>query len=84
MQSQMAKLLSTTQLVSLRDKLFEAYSSLAGEGVSSYSIGDQTFTLRDLDSLWRQIQNLERQIAMKDRTLGGGGRNRITLRNFNG
>jgi hypothetical protein len=80
----MASLLSTQQLVELRDKLFGAYSALASEGVSSYSLGDQTFTLRDIDQLWRQIQKLERQIFLADRTMGGRGRNRIDMRRFRG
>tara|TARA_E500000318_G_C3425149_1_gene158872 strand:+ start:145 stop:387 length:243 start_codon:yes stop_codon:yes gene_type:complete len=80
----MASLTSTQKFVDLRDKLLEAYTSLAGEGVSSYSIGDQTFTLKDTGSLLEEIQKLDRIIALRTRTLGSKGYNRADLRKFNG
>lgn len=80
----MASTTSASQLVSIRDKLLTAYEALASEGVSSYSIGDQTFTLKDTSAMLEEIQNLDKLIALKDRTLGGRGRNRIDLGNFNG
>ncbi len=80
----MAATTSTTQLVAIRDKLLIAINKLAEEGVTSYSIGDQTFSLADVGNLLSQVEKLDKMIALKDRTLGGSGRNRITLRNFNG
>ncbi len=80
----MAATTSTTQLVAIRDKLLTAINKLAEEGVTSYSIGDQTFSLADVGNLLSQVEKLDKMIALKDRTLGGSGRNRITLRNFNG
>ena len=78
----MASLTTTAQLVSVRDKLLTAYGKLAEEGVSSYSIGDQTFTLKDTGDILTEIERLDRLIALKDSTLGGRGRNRITLKNY--
>jgi hypothetical protein len=80
----MASTTPLATLVSIRDKLLTAYLKLAEEGVSSYSIGDQTFTLKDTGNILNEIERLDRLIALKDRTLGGGGRNRITLKNFDG
>lgn len=68
----------------MRDNLVTAFNKLASEGVSSYTIGSQTFTMRDTDSILAQIERLDRQIAARDRTLNGKGRNRLTFKNFNG
>jgi hypothetical protein len=80
----MASTTTTAQLIAIRDKLLTAILKLAEEGVTSYSIGDQTFSLADVGSLITQVEKLDRLIALKDKTLGGRGRNRITLKNFNG
>jgi len=80
----MAATTSTAQLVQIRDKLLTAINKLAEEGVTSYSIGDQTFSLADVGNLLSQVEKLDKMIALKDRTLGGSGRNRITMRHFNG
>ena len=80
----MASTTPLSTLVSLRDKLLTAYSKLAEDGVTSYSIGDQTFTLKDTANILKEIQQLDRLIALKDSTLGAKGRNRITFKNFNG
>jgi len=80
----MAATTSTDQLIAIRDKLLLAISKLAEDGITSYSIGDQTFSLADVGDLLTQVERLDRLIALKDRTLGGRGRNRITLEKFNG
>jgi len=78
----MASTTTTAQLIGIRDKLLIAISKLSEEGVTSYSIGDQSFSLANVGDLLSQVERLDRMIALKDRTLGGSGRNRITLRNF--
>jgi hypothetical protein len=80
----MAATTSTAQLIVIRDKLLLALSKLAEDGITSYSIGDQTFSLADVGDLLTQVERLDKLIALKDRTLGGRGRNRITLENYNG
>ena len=80
----MAATTSTTQLIAIRDKLLTAINKLAEGGITSYSIGDQTFSLADVGDLLTQVERLDKLIALKDRTLGGRGRNRITLENYNG
>lgn len=80
----MAATTSTTQLIAIRDKLLTAINKLAEDGITSYSIGDQTFSLADVGNLITQVEKLDKLIALKDRTLGGRGRNRITLENYNG
>lgn len=78
----MANTTSVQRLISIRDKMLDAVEKLAGEGVTSYTIGDQSYTLVDVDRLLRSIENLDKMIAVKSRTFGG--RNRIDLRKFNG
>jgi len=80
----MAATTTTTQLVQIRDKLLTAINKLAEEGVASYAIGDQAFSLADVGDLIAQVEKLDKLIALKDRTLGGRGRNRITMKNFDG
>jgi len=80
----MASTTTTAQLIQIRDKLLTAINKLAEDGITSYSIGDQTFSLADVGDLINQVEKLDRLIALKDRTLGGRGRNRITMRHFNG
>ena len=81
----MASRTTLATLVSTRDNLQTAVDKLAGEGVTSYSIGDQKFTLADVGDLLDRIEKLDRQIAMRSNTLGQGRpRNRITFRNFDG
>lgn len=80
----MASTTTTAQLVAIRDKLLTAINKLAEDGVTSYSIGDQTFSLADVGDLILQVEKLDKMIALKDKTLGGSGRNRITMAKFNG
>ena len=80
----MASTTTTAQLVAIRDKLLTAINKLAEDGVTSYSIGDQTFSLADVGDLISQVEKLDKMIALKDSTLGGSGRNRITMTKFNG
>lgn len=79
---QMADTTPVATFISLRDKILTALDKLAGEGVTSYTIGDQTYTLRDVDDMLQQVERLDRLIAVKTRTAGSGGRNRIDLRRF--
>ena len=60
----MAATTSTTQLVQIRDKLLTAINKLAEEGVTSYSIGDQTFSLADVGNLISQVEKLDKLIAL--------------------
>lgn len=80
----MASRTTTARLVTIRDKLLDAIDKLAGEGVSSYSVGDQTFTLNDVGDLMEQVEKLDRQIEMRSSTLTRPQRNRMTFNNFNG
>jgi len=80
----MASRISVSTLVTMRDNLIVAFNKLAIEGVSSYSIGDTSFTMRDTDTILEQIEKLDRLIAARDRTLAGKGRNRMSFAKFNG
>ena len=71
---------TTQRLVTIRNKMLDALEKLSAEGVSSYTIGDQTYTLRDLDQLIEAIDKIDRRIAALTRTMAGS--NRIDLRRF--
>lgn len=66
-----------------RDNINEVITALSQEGVTSYSIGDQTFSLVDLEKLMNMRDRLDRQIATKERTLGPAGSNRADFRQLN-
>lgn len=79
----MANTTPLARLISIRDKLLDAIDKLASEGVSSYTIGDQTYTLKDVDDLFDMVDKIDSRIAVKTRTAGGiTGRNRIDMRRF--
>jgi len=80
----MASRTTTARLVTIRDKLLDAIDKLAGEGVTSYSVGDQTFSLADVGDLMAQVDKLDRQIEMRSSTLTRPQRNRATFKHFNG
>ncbi len=78
----MPSTISTATLTTLRDNLLTAYTKLSTEGVTSYSIGDQQFTLADIDKIWKQIERLDSLIARRSTGKGGArGRNRISFGN---
>ena len=79
----MADTTSKAQWVTLRDKYLTALNALAGDGVSSYSIGDQTFTLADRKQLHDLIKDCDEQIARLSRTVGTRRKNRANFRGFN-
>lgn len=78
----MANSTTTAQLVQIRDKIIEAINKIAADPVSSYTIGDQTFSLVDIEKLENMRNKYDRMIAAKDGTMAG--RNRMNFANFNG
>lgn len=80
----MASRISTANLVIIRDNLVEAVKKLSTGGVTSYSIGDQTYSLANIDDYIETIDKLDRKIAARDNTLAGTGRNRISFTRFDG
>jgi hypothetical protein len=80
----MSSITTAAQFIIIRDKLLLAINKLAQDGITSYTIGDQTFSLADVGDLISQVQKLDRIIATKSRTLGNIGINRIDVRSFNG
>ena len=80
----MSSITTAAQFIIIRDKLLLAINKLAEDGITSYTIGDQTFSLADVGDLISQVEKLGRIIATKSRTLGNIGINRIDVRSFNG
>lgn len=81
----MASRVPVSSLITIRDNLVTAVTKLSTGGITSYSIGDQTYSLANIDDYLATIDKLDRQIAARDNTLAGrGNRNRTTFANFNG
>lgn len=78
----MASRTTTSRLVTIRDNLLDAVEKLSTGGVTSYSIGDQTYSLANVDEMLETIDRLDRRIAARDNTMAGTARNRITFRNL--
>jgi len=78
----MASRTTTARLVTIRDNLLDAIDKLSTGGVTSYSIGDQTFSLADVGDLLDQVERLDRQIAARSNTMAGTSRNRISFSKF--
>jgi hypothetical protein len=79
----MANTTSVAQLVTMRDNLITAYTTLCTTGVTSYSLGDRTFSYESRSALRTEIQELDRMIAMRDTTINGRGRNRVNFKKWN-
>jgi len=79
----MAERISQATLITLRDNLVTAYTSISATPTSSYTMGDRTFTYDDRDSLWKQITTLDRQILMLSTTYKAYGKNRADFETWN-
>jgi len=55
-------------LETIRDNLLTAYTTLSLNNVSSYSIGDRSFTYQDRGALLDEIMRLDKLIARRDTT----------------
>ena len=70
-------------LETIRDNLLTAYTTLSTNNVSSYSIGDRSFTYQDRGALVEEIMRLDKLIARRDTTTATVvGFNRVDFSTF--
>ena len=70
-------------LETIRDNLLTAYTTLSTNNVSSYSIGDRSFTYQDRGALLEEIMRLDKLIARRDTTSATVvGYNRVDFSTF--
>ena len=79
----MAEMISQATLITLRDNLVTVYTNLSTGAITSYTMGDRTFTYLDLKDLWGQIENLNRQILALSSTYKAYGKNRVDFKKWN-
>lgn len=79
----MAERISKSTLETLRDNLVTAYTNISQSPASSYTLGDRTFTYADRDSLWAEIEKLERLILIRSTTYKAKGKNRVDFEKWN-
>lgn len=79
----MAERKSQASLITLRDNYFTAYTTISTSPTASYTMGDRTFSYVDLDTLWKQVTTLDRQILMLSTTYKAYGKNRADFESWN-
>ena len=79
----MAERISQATLITLRDNLVTAFTTISTSPTSSYTMGDRTFTYDDRDSLWKRITTLNRQILLLSSTYKAYGKNRVDFESWN-
>jgi len=76
----MASNLSVADLVTARDNLLAAYTTISTSATSEYSIGDRTFRYEDRRKIWMEIKELNKIILLRDTTINARGVNRAEFR----
>lgn len=80
----MAANVSVADLTTMRDNLVTALTTVSTSAVSTYTLGDRTFTYEDRWRLREEIRELTREILL--RTTGNDanarGRNRMDFRSW--
>lgn len=76
----MATNIPLADLVTARDNLLTAYTTLSTSGISEYSLGDRTFKYEKRNELWLEIKELNKIILLRDTTINARGVNRADLR----
>ena len=72
--------IATATLITIRDNLVTAYTELSTNSITSYSLGDRSFTYESREQLWNEIERIEKKINLASgRT---AGRTRPDLRTW--
>ena len=79
----MAERIAQSTLITLRDNLVTVYTNLSTGAITSYTMGDRTFSYIDLDELWSQIEMLDRRILERSSTYKAYGKNRVNFKKWN-
>lgn len=78
----MASNLAIADLVTARDNLLAAYTTVSTSTTSEYSLGDRTFRYEDRRKIWMEIKDLNKIIMLRDPTINARGVNRADLRTW--
>lgn len=76
----MAANIPLATMVTQRDNLLAAYTTVSTSLTKTYSLGDRTFTYEDRNRIWDDIMRLNKLITLMDSTIDARGRNRADLR----
>jgi len=79
----MAERIAQSTLITLRDNLVTAYTAISTSPAASYTLGDRTFVYSGRQSLWDEIENLNRLILMRSTTYKAHGKNRVDFEKWN-
>ncbi len=79
----MASNLAIADLVTARDNLLAAYTTISTSATAEYSLGDRTFRYEDRNKIWMEIKELNKVIMLRDTTINARGVNRADLRSWN-
>ena len=61
----MAANYSVADLITARDNLLTAYTTISSSPTKMYSLGDRTFTYEDRKDLWNEVESLTRIILLR-------------------
>ena len=76
----MAANIPLATMVTQRDNLLAAFTTVSTSTTKTYSLGDRTFTYEDRHTIWEDIMKLNKLILLMDSTHDARGRNRADLR----
>lgn len=76
----MAANIPLATIVTQRDNLLAAYTTVSTSTTKTYSLGDRTFGYEDRDKIWDEIMRLNKLITLIDPTIDARGRTRADLR----
>lgn len=78
----MASNISLALIVTARDNLMTAFTTVSTSTTAEYSLGDRTFRYEDRDKIWEDITKLNKIILLRDPTINARGVNRADLRTW--
>ena len=79
----MASNISLALIVTARDNLVTAYTTVSTSTTAEYTLGDRTFRYEDRNKIWSEIERLNKIILLREPTINARGINRADLRTWN-
>ena len=78
----MAANVPVATLVTMRDNLVDALTTISSSPTATYTLGDRTFGYESRHELLREIRSLTREILLRDTTTNARGVNRVDFRKW--
>lgn len=79
----MAERISQTTLITIRDNMVTALTTISSSPTATYTLGDRTFTYESRAALKKEIDALDRQILLLSTTWKAKGSNRVDFEGWN-